>query len=461
MSQASELLNSLTETTPDEIVTGSNIVIGRDRFLVVPESLKKLGVQFDHDVETVTFDCPRFWDEWDLSRMKIYVNYMRVDGGLGSCLCKNIVVDSEDSEIVHFDWTVSGNVTVVEGGLSVLVCAKAVDSDGLEKTHWNSELNTDMYISKGLRCQETILRRYPDIITQLLLRMEHAEAEVTPDAIRTRINECLATENTTRETIAAVAKAYLEEDVVLDEVTRDNVDRYLTENPVPETRAELALRTLGYELGEGDKDVDTRLNETENKQTETDGYLRLINRQVALAEKTLGYSKKNLFGGAVFANKLVEVAGATKDETAGIISYTAANISEKVLFNNFKSETQYTFIVYGHKTTSSTSVHTNLRVRYTDGTYDDLNFQTAGAESYAMVVTDSEKTVQKFYGINMSGTIELYYDKCGVFEGVLTVNDFEPYKPSVDERLNALVKIVLVDALPENPDPNTLYVIPE
>lgn len=234
MSQANDLLNSLTETTPEEIVTGSNIVIGRDRFLVVPESLKKLGVQFDHDVETVTFDCPRFWDEWDLSKMKIYVNYMRVDGGLGSCLCKNIVVDSEDSEIVHFDWTVSGNVTVVEGGLSVLVCAKAVDSDGLEKTHWNSELNTDMYISKGMRCQETILRRYPDIITQLLLRMEHAEAEVTPDAIRSRINECLATEETTQETINAVAKAYLEQDITLAEVVGQTVDSYLAENPVEE-----------------------------------------------------------------------------------------------------------------------------------------------------------------------------------------------------------------------------------
>ena len=246
MSQASELLNSLTETTPEDVVTGSNIVIGRDRFLVVPESLKKLGVQFDHDVETVTFDCPRFWDEWDLSRMKIYVNYMRSDSGMGTCLCKNVTVDPIDSEMVHFEWTVSGNVTVVEGGLSVLVCAKSVESDGTEKTHWNSELNTDMYISKGLRCADTILRRYPDIITQLLLRMEHAEAEVTRDAIRTRINECLATEATTQATIHAVAKAYLEEDIALEEVVHDTVDQYLTENPVEEIQGALAMQTLGY-----------------------------------------------------------------------------------------------------------------------------------------------------------------------------------------------------------------------
>lgn len=173
MSQADELLNSLTETGTD--VVDGNIVIGTDRVITVPESLKKIGVQYDHNVNTVTFDCPRYWDGRDLSTMKLYANYMRSDGQLGSQLCNNIVTGSDDDEIMHFDWVISGNVTQVNGPLVFLVCAKKTDKDGNEVTHWNSELNTDMYVSPGLKCQDTIVRRYPDIITSLLTRMDEIE----------------------------------------------------------------------------------------------------------------------------------------------------------------------------------------------------------------------------------------------------------------------------------------------
>ena len=185
MSQANELLDNLTEeivepageagTTPEE----RHIVIGRDRFITVPEELKKIAVQFDHDIETVTFDCPRYWDEHDMSKMKVYVNYVRADGKPGTCLCTNVVVDETDSELMHFDWTISGNVTFAAGGLVFLVCIKRTDPDGNEENHWNSELCTDTYVSQGLRCMDLILRRYPDIITQLLERMDEAEETVT------------------------------------------------------------------------------------------------------------------------------------------------------------------------------------------------------------------------------------------------------------------------------------------
>ena len=53
-----------------------HIIIGRDRYITVPEGLKRIAVQYDHNVETVTFDCPRYWDEHDLSTMNIYINYI-------------------------------------------------------------------------------------------------------------------------------------------------------------------------------------------------------------------------------------------------------------------------------------------------------------------------------------------------------------------------------------------------
>lgn len=170
MSLADELLNSLSDTesttrTADP-TTEPHIVIGDDRFITVPDSLKRIAVQYDHDVETITFDCPRYWDGLDMSTLAIYINYMRKDRVTGCYKAMNVVVDEIDPNIMHFDWTISRNVSMVKGEIKFLVCIKKADSEGNEVNHWNSELNEEMYVSEGLETGETILGPYPDIIMQ-------------------------------------------------------------------------------------------------------------------------------------------------------------------------------------------------------------------------------------------------------------------------------------------------------
>ena len=41
------------------------IVIDKDRNITVPKSLQRVAVQFDHNAETLTFNCPRYWDNND------------------------------------------------------------------------------------------------------------------------------------------------------------------------------------------------------------------------------------------------------------------------------------------------------------------------------------------------------------------------------------------------------------
>ena len=88
MSKAEELLNTLSASADTDGLTISSqephIVVGNDRYITVPEELKRIAVQHDHDIETVTFDCPRYWDEHDMSQMTIYVNYLRSDGENGA-----------------------------------------------------------------------------------------------------------------------------------------------------------------------------------------------------------------------------------------------------------------------------------------------------------------------------------------------------------------------------------------
>lgn len=181
MSEAENLLNQISDSgisiaTADP-TNEEHIVIDSNRNIYVPESLRRIAVQYDHNIETVTFDCPRYWDGIDMSGMKIFINYVRSDGKTGCYHAEPVTVDEIDTNIMHFDWTISRNVTEASGGLLFLICIKTTDEEGNDVNHWNSEINRQMSISEGLEVDETINKLYPDIITQLLVRMDAVEAD--------------------------------------------------------------------------------------------------------------------------------------------------------------------------------------------------------------------------------------------------------------------------------------------
>lgn len=171
MSQADELLASSANDSGISLQLANttnepHIVIDSDRVVSVPKELRRIAVQFDHNVETVTFDCPRYWDNLDMSELAVYINYMRKDREVGSYKATNVTVDNINSNLMHFDWTISRNVSLIKGELKFLVCIRKSDANGDEENHWNSELNSEMYISEGLEADETMFEPYPDIISQ-------------------------------------------------------------------------------------------------------------------------------------------------------------------------------------------------------------------------------------------------------------------------------------------------------
>ena len=162
MSQAEALLESLSTGNSGDLEP--HIIIDKKRKVSVPDELKRIAVQHDHNIETATFDCPRYWDGNDMSQSRICINYKRPDGILGSYVASNIIVDETDDTTMHFDWTISQEVTVKDGNLMFLVCIKKFDTDtGEEINNWHSELNTEMYISKGLECDEIIDGSYSEL----------------------------------------------------------------------------------------------------------------------------------------------------------------------------------------------------------------------------------------------------------------------------------------------------------
>jgi hypothetical protein len=107
-----------------------------------------------------------------MSKMTVYINYMRKDRARGMSEAKNITIDQNDPALMHFDWTISRNATLYKGELKILVCIVETDKNGKVLHHWNSELNNQMYISEGLECQDFVVDLHADIITDLLVRMD-------------------------------------------------------------------------------------------------------------------------------------------------------------------------------------------------------------------------------------------------------------------------------------------------
>lgn len=182
MSNATELLNGLTDEqvsayTADP-ASEPHIVVNSDKTIAVPAVLQQINVQHEHNVETVTFDCPRFWDGHDLSKMTIYIGYTLSNGYDDLYPADNVVVDEEDESIMHFSWTISRNVTQVAGAVTIQVCIKETDEAGNEIRHWNSKKNSQMTIAAGKECTEKIVDEHPDIITQLLSRVDALEQAV-------------------------------------------------------------------------------------------------------------------------------------------------------------------------------------------------------------------------------------------------------------------------------------------
>lgn len=154
--------------------TEPHIVIGADRYVTVPESLRRIAVSEDHNMETVIFDCPRYWDEHDMSDTNAWdthINYMLANGRLGSFKANDVTVDDNDESKMYFSWTITEEMTQVLGTITFMVCIRNMGDDGKEIRHWNSEPNDDMYISDGLEPTPEVTLPTADIMTQILYKL--------------------------------------------------------------------------------------------------------------------------------------------------------------------------------------------------------------------------------------------------------------------------------------------------
>ena len=163
------------------------------RMINVPKNLV-LGVMEDKNVKRVYFKCKRIvGDNVDLSKHQIYIKYVNALDRTGERLeinepgiyhCEDV---SNQGNYITFSWLLSENVFKSRGFVAFSINA----TDG-ERTRWNTfpAIGTVLItITGGL---QEVQERYPDIITQLLNRMDEVEKLTTPETMQKYVNAYLA-----------------------------------------------------------------------------------------------------------------------------------------------------------------------------------------------------------------------------------------------------------------------------
>lgn len=152
MSLAENLLNTLNSDnaidSQDTNDIEEPIIVDETRKIIVPDKLKMIAVTGDKDVETVTFNCIRYWDAvHDLSNFVIYINYILPNNETGTYIP---TIKERYEDYFTFDWVIGREITKYKGTLTFLILARKVDSNGILDYQWSSLANSECTIAQGI-----------------------------------------------------------------------------------------------------------------------------------------------------------------------------------------------------------------------------------------------------------------------------------------------------------------------
>ena len=163
------------------------------RVITVPASEKLFGVANDGNSERKHFRCPKIvGDNIDLSTMHLYVNYQNANGDKYPYLVEDI---RTDGDYITFSWLIGPDVVAYKGQIKFIVCAKKGDGTIPE---WNTTL-AEGTVLEGLEATNEVVARNPDIIEQILTRLELVEDPVYPTPEPTPEERISSLETTTDE----------------------------------------------------------------------------------------------------------------------------------------------------------------------------------------------------------------------------------------------------------------------
>lgn len=161
MATADELLSTID--------TDKTLIIDKDlRTIIIPSSVKNLGVESDDDVLRLKFSMPRMYGDVDLSDFSIYINYMNAKN-TGDVYVVNDKTIADDT--ITFSWLVGRVALAYKGNVRFIVCMKKHDDNSNVIQEYNTTI-ASLPVLEGLETGETVIQQNPDIIEMLLTSLE-------------------------------------------------------------------------------------------------------------------------------------------------------------------------------------------------------------------------------------------------------------------------------------------------
>ena len=259
MSQAEELLNSMSE----EIPVHTHPVPDTDTYFVIDPITRKIDntnskknviMQYDHNSERFTFELPRYIDGHDmLECTSVTVNVDNIE-----------VVESEDDETVEprinsdapdmtdlrinpndpekviTSWLISRNSTQLPGILSFHIEFKCVDANGNVVYEWSTDTYSDITVKARKKNGEAAISEYTDVFEQWRTRIFGAgdsvmanitaEGEAQVAAVKAESEtQQEAVELKGAQTLETIPEDYTEVDVMAEEAVRSKGDAIVCE----------------------------------------------------------------------------------------------------------------------------------------------------------------------------------------------------------------------------------------
>ncbi|MFR7529615.1 MAG: hypothetical protein ACLUU0_06415, partial [Anaerostipes hadrus] len=145
-------------------------------------------VQFDHNSERKTFECPRYVEGHDmLNCNRVIVNYLDND------LPGVYEVDDltmKDTNTVMFSWLISSNATQKTGNIFFAITFMCVQTNGDVTYRWNTAINQGLKVIEGMNQNSTIVYDNVDILEQWKQQLfGTSDGEISK--IQKATNECL------------------------------------------------------------------------------------------------------------------------------------------------------------------------------------------------------------------------------------------------------------------------------
>lgn len=131
---------------------------------------KLVLIQYDHNSERFTFECPRYVDEHDMSLCnRVEIHYINTGTGnsrsTGVYEVDDLQVPSDNANVVTCSWLISQNATQNVGKLNFVIrFACTAEEDGIVEYAWNTSIYSDIAIAKSIYNGEEFVEDYIDVL---------------------------------------------------------------------------------------------------------------------------------------------------------------------------------------------------------------------------------------------------------------------------------------------------------